>query len=152
MAAQTPRAPPIPVAATLSPILWQLNNPDRFDMYSAGVMLLQAAMPALRSDSALIAFRRKLEQCNYDLRAWRAQQVGSPLLALVHELLTSALACPPGGLLFQALAHKVSRAFSMFWSWSRSLETIETLWQHQSRGRYTPNNLGASRMFPCLLY
>ncbi len=76
MTAQTPRAPPIPVAAALSPILWQLNNPDRFDMYSTGVMLLQAAMPALRSDSALIAFRRKLEQCNYDLRAWRAQQVG----------------------------------------------------------------------------
>ncbi len=25
----------------LSPILWQLNTPDRFDMYSAGVMLLQ---------------------------------------------------------------------------------------------------------------
>jgi len=63
------------VAAALSPILWQLNNPDRFDMYSVGVLLLQAAMPALRSDSALINFRRKLEQCNYDLRAWRTQQV-----------------------------------------------------------------------------
>ncbi|KAK9909952.1 hypothetical protein WJX75_009980 [Coccomyxa subellipsoidea] len=74
MSTQTPRAPPIPLAATLSPILWQLNNPDRFDMYSAGVMLLQATMPALRSDSALIAFRRKLEQCNYDMQAWRAQQ------------------------------------------------------------------------------
>jgi hypothetical protein len=36
-------------------------------------------MPALRSDSALIAFRRKLEACGYDLRAWRAQQVqGQP--------------------------------------------------------------------------
>ncbi len=46
----------------LSPILWQLNNPDRFDMYSVGVLLLQAAMPALRTDSALINFRRKLEQ------------------------------------------------------------------------------------------
>lgn len=39
--AQTPRAPPAPVAAMLSPILWQLNTPDRFDMYSVGVMLLQ---------------------------------------------------------------------------------------------------------------
>ena len=38
---QTPRAPPPPVAAMLSPILWQLNTPDRFDMYSVGVMLLQ---------------------------------------------------------------------------------------------------------------
>ena len=41
-----------------------------FFMYDA-----QASMPALRSDSALIAFRRKLEACNYDLRAWRQQQV-----------------------------------------------------------------------------
>lgn len=59
----------------LSPILWQLNNPDRFDMYSVGVLLLQAAMPALRTDSALINFRRKLEQCKYDLSEWRRQQV-----------------------------------------------------------------------------
>ena len=72
---QTPRAPPPPVAAMLSPILWQLNNPDRFDMYSVGVLLLQATMPALRTDSALINFRRKLEQCKYDLSEWRRQQV-----------------------------------------------------------------------------
>lgn len=26
-------APPAPVAALLSPVLWQLNGPDRFDMY-----------------------------------------------------------------------------------------------------------------------
>ena len=75
---QTPRAPPPPVAAMLSPILWQLNNPDRFDMYSVGVLLLQAAMPALRTDSALINFRRKLEQCKYDLGEWRRQQVRCP--------------------------------------------------------------------------
>jgi hypothetical protein len=43
---QTPRAPPPPVAAMLSPMLWQLNCPDRFDMYSAGVLLLQARMLA----------------------------------------------------------------------------------------------------------
>ena len=72
---QTPRAPPPPVAAVLSPILWQLNKPDRFDMYSVGVLLLQMAIPALRSDSALINFRRKLEQCKYDLNEWRRQQV-----------------------------------------------------------------------------
>ena len=42
---QTPRAPPPPVAAMLSPILWQLNCPDRFDMYSAGVLLLQVPLP-----------------------------------------------------------------------------------------------------------
>lgn len=35
------RAPPAPVAALLSPVLWRLNAPDRFDMYSVGVVLLQ---------------------------------------------------------------------------------------------------------------
>ena len=63
----------------LSPMLWQLNNPDRFDMYSVGVLLLQTAMPALRTDSALINFRRKLEQCKYDLSEWRRQQVPARL-------------------------------------------------------------------------
>jgi serine/threonine protein kinase len=29
MSTQTPRAPPAPVAALLSPVLWQLNAPDR---------------------------------------------------------------------------------------------------------------------------
>ena len=75
MSAQTPRAPPAPVAAMLSPILWRLNTPDRFDMYSVGVMMLQMVMPALRSDSALITFRRKLERFNFDMRAWRRDQV-----------------------------------------------------------------------------
>ena len=55
MSTQTPRAPPVPVAAILSPILWRLNNPDRFDMYSAGVMLLQMIFQPLRSDNSLVA-------------------------------------------------------------------------------------------------
>jgi hypothetical protein len=33
MSTSTPRAPPAPVAAFLSPVLWYLNGPDRFDMY-----------------------------------------------------------------------------------------------------------------------
>ena len=45
---QTPRAPPLPVAAFLSPILWRLNNPDKFDMYSVGVVFLQMVFPNLR--------------------------------------------------------------------------------------------------------
>jgi hypothetical protein len=75
----------------LSPMLWQLNNPDRFDMYSVGVLLLQAAMPALRTDSALINFRRKLEQCKYDLNEWRRQQVHN-CLALC-AILPECVAC-----------------------------------------------------------
>ena len=45
---QTPRAPPLPLAATLSPILWRLYSPDRFDMYSVGMLFLQMAFPPLR--------------------------------------------------------------------------------------------------------
>lgn len=41
MSTQTPSAPPPPVAAALSPVLWQLNLPDRFDVYSAGLIMLQ---------------------------------------------------------------------------------------------------------------
>jgi len=41
MSTQTPSPPPKPVAALLSPVLWRMENPDAFDMYSAGIMLLQ---------------------------------------------------------------------------------------------------------------
>lgn len=72
MSAQTPRAPPTPVAAFLSPVLWQLNGPDKFDMYSAGITLLQMAFAPLRSDNGLIAFNKSLgERFNWDLNAWR---------------------------------------------------------------------------------
>lgn len=72
MSAQTPRAPPQPVAALLSPILWRLNGPDKFDMYSAGITLLQMAFPPLRSDNGLINFNKVLgERYDWDLEAWR---------------------------------------------------------------------------------
>lgn len=89
MSTQTPRAPPAPLAALLSPVLWQLEKPDRFDMYSAGMVLLQMAFPSLRSDSQLIAFNRKLESMDYDLAAWRQQmeQRGSREAAQGFELL-----------------------------------------------------------------
>lgn len=32
MSTQTPRPPPAPVAAFLSPVLWRMETPDRFDM------------------------------------------------------------------------------------------------------------------------
>jgi serine/threonine protein kinase len=71
MSTQTPRAPPLPVAALLSPILWRLNSPDRFDMYSVGILFLQMVFPNLRSDNNLVAFNRKLQAFDYDVRAWR---------------------------------------------------------------------------------
>ena len=52
-------------------MLWRLNNPDRFDIYSAGIVMMQLVFPSLRSDTGLIAFRSKLEDCNHDLQRWR---------------------------------------------------------------------------------
>ncbi|XP_077245148.1 serine/Threonine kinase domain protein [Tasmannia lanceolata] len=71
MSTQTPSAPSAPVATALSPVLWQMNLPDRFDIYSAGLMFLQMAFPSLRTDSNLIQFNRQLKRCGYDLTAWR---------------------------------------------------------------------------------
>ncbi|XAR65390.1 Non-specific serine/threonine protein kinase [Bertholletia excelsa] len=71
MSTQTPSAPSVPLATALSPVLWQLNLPDRFDIYSAGLIFLQMAFPTLRSDSSLIQFNRQLKRCDYDLVAWR---------------------------------------------------------------------------------
>ncbi|GMY18295.1 serine/threonine-protein kinase STN7, chloroplastic isoform X1 [Fagus crenata] len=71
MSTQTPSAPSAPVATALSPVLWQLNLPDRFDIYSSGLIFLQMAIPALRSDNSFIQFKRQLKRCDYDLDAWR---------------------------------------------------------------------------------
>ncbi|KAG4941940.1 hypothetical protein GYH30_045743 [Glycine max] len=68
---ETPSPPPEPIAAFLSPILWQLNSPDLFDMYSAGIVLLQMAIPSLRSPAALKNFNLELKTCGYDLKKWR---------------------------------------------------------------------------------
>lgn len=71
MSTQTPSAPSAPVATALSPVLWQMNLPDRFDIYSAGLIFLQMAFPSLRTDSSLIQFNRQLKRSEYDLVAWR---------------------------------------------------------------------------------
>lgn len=89
MSTQTPSAPPAPVAAALSPVLWQMNLPDRFDIYSAGLIFLQMAFPSLRNDSSLIQFNRQLKRCGYDMVAWResVQPRASPELRRGFDLL-----------------------------------------------------------------
>ncbi|KAK8511851.1 hypothetical protein V6N12_000890 [Hibiscus sabdariffa] len=89
MSTQTPSAPSAPVATALSPVLWQLNLPDRFDIYSAGLIFLQMAFPSLRTDSALIQFNRQLKRCDYDLVAWRntVEPRASPDIRKGFELL-----------------------------------------------------------------
>lgn len=71
MSTSTPRAPPTPLAALLSPVLWQLNKPDRFDMYSLGMVLLQMVFPSLRNDNALFTFNKRLAFYKYDINRWR---------------------------------------------------------------------------------
>ncbi|KAG8068314.1 hypothetical protein GUJ93_ZPchr0005g16335 [Zizania palustris] len=68
---ETPEPPAEPIAAILSPILWQLNSPDLFDMYSAGIVLMQMASPMLRSPSGLKNFNSELKSAGYDLNRWR---------------------------------------------------------------------------------
>ena len=89
MSTQTPSAPSAPVATALSPVLWQMNLPDRFDIYSAGLIFLQMAFPSFRTDSGLIQFNRQLKRCDYDLVAWRdtVEPRASPDLRKGFELL-----------------------------------------------------------------
>ncbi|XP_068651673.1 serine/threonine-protein kinase STN7, chloroplastic-like [Aristolochia californica] len=89
MSTQTPSAPSAPVATALSPVLWQMNLPDRFDIYSAGLIFLQMAFPYLRRDSSLIQFNRQLKRCGYDMVAWRnsVEPRASPDLRRGFELL-----------------------------------------------------------------
>ncbi|KAI3994147.1 hypothetical protein MKX01_012404 [Papaver californicum] len=68
---ETPKPPPEPIAALLSPIIWQLNSPDLFDMYSAGITLMQMAIPSLRSSAGLKNFNSEIKASGYDLKKWR---------------------------------------------------------------------------------
>lgn len=41
------------MSLAMSAMLWRRHKPDRFDMYSIGLVLMQLAMPHLRTKSAL---------------------------------------------------------------------------------------------------
>lgn len=68
---ETPLPPPAPVAAILSPLLWQLNSPDLFDMYSIGVIFLQMCCVGLRTSIGLQTFKKEIESVGYNLQKWR---------------------------------------------------------------------------------
>ncbi|KAJ4908957.1 hypothetical protein Rs2_12615 [Raphanus sativus] len=80
---QTPTPPPEPIAALLSPILWQLNSPDLFDMYSAGIVLLQMAVPTIRSSAGLKNFNLEIKSVQYDLNRWRDRTRTRPDLSIL---------------------------------------------------------------------
>ncbi|KAG9443272.1 hypothetical protein H6P81_014612 [Aristolochia fimbriata] len=80
---ETPSPPPAPIAALFSPILWQLNCPDLFDMYSVGITFLQMAVPSLRSTAGLKNFNSELKAAGYDLNKWRENTRTRPDLRLL---------------------------------------------------------------------
>eukprot|EP00892_Ulva_mutabilis_P003427 jgi/Ulvmu1/1456/UM011_0186.1 len=59
------------MSLAMSAMLWRRHKPDRFDMYSIGLILLQLSMPHLRTKSALQAFHASFKRCRYDLMRWR---------------------------------------------------------------------------------
>ncbi|KAI4386458.1 hypothetical protein MLD38_004389 [Melastoma candidum] len=72
----------------------QLNLPDRFDIYSTGLIFLQMAstgsLPSVDSyNFALIQFNRQLKRCDYDLVARRetVEQRACPDLCKCFEML-----------------------------------------------------------------
>lgn len=83
MPEETPEPPPEPIAAILSPVIWQLNSPDLFDMYSAGIILMQMAVPTLRSSAGLKNFNSEIKSAGYDLNMWRERTRSRPDLRLL---------------------------------------------------------------------
>ena len=59
------------VSALLGSVLWGRHRPDTFDSYSAGVVLMQLAVPKLRTANALKAFNEALAKRGHDLIALR---------------------------------------------------------------------------------
>lgn len=59
-------------SSVVSPVLWAQHKPDRFDTWSAGICMLQLALPSLRSDRGLQSFINLYgPRFKYDLDAWR---------------------------------------------------------------------------------
>ena len=52
-----PKAPLPVIAAAAAPVAWQLVAPDRFDTFSCGLLLLQMAIPQLRSAQQQAKFK-----------------------------------------------------------------------------------------------
>jgi len=61
----------------------QLNSPDLFDMYSAGIVLLQMAIPTLRSTAGLKNFNMEIKAVGYDLSSWRERTRMRPDLRIL---------------------------------------------------------------------
>jgi hypothetical protein len=75
MSDKTPAPPPF-IAGVLAPLLWTAAQPQLFDSYSIGLMLLQLGVPQMRNKNVTNpngAFQRRLEDCDYNLRRFRIE-------------------------------------------------------------------------------
>jgi len=61
--------------AMMGPVMWLQHKPDRFDVYAAGLILMQLAVPMIRSDRGLKTFSDGLRQCKYNLSKWRKRNM-----------------------------------------------------------------------------
>ncbi|GAB4813213.1 hypothetical protein N2152v2_000259 [Parachlorella kessleri] len=109
MPKDTPRAPFPLLASLLAPLVWAWGRPDLFDTYSAGIILMQMAIPQLQSPQQQRAFNLELANADYDLRQWRetssrAAQMDFTLLDRGGGAgwdLACKLVCKRGGALFR---------------------------------------------------
>jgi serine/threonine protein kinase len=68
--------PPVEDGSNLAS-LWAAYRPDSVDVFAAGLVLLQVALPALRAEAPLRDLRLSLAECDNDLGAWRRGQGAS---------------------------------------------------------------------------
>lgn len=60
-----------PLALAISPMLWAMHKPDRFDTWSAGIVMMQLAVPSLRTPTSVRSFTQTYARAGYDLEKWR---------------------------------------------------------------------------------
>ncbi|GAQ91275.1 hypothetical protein KFL_007560030 [Klebsormidium nitens] len=70
-----PDAPPGPLMSLLAPLLFLAHTPDKFDLFSTGLVLMQLAVPTLRYDRNLAQFNVQLAASGYDLDKWRRSKL-----------------------------------------------------------------------------
>jgi len=65
-----PMDAPVPDSANAS-LMWEKYRPDRFDVFSLGIVFLQLCVLDLRRKENLRTFIKELESCELDLQMWR---------------------------------------------------------------------------------
>lgn len=76
---------PASEALALGASAWARYQPDRFDIYSAGIIFMQLAVPALRSDRGLKAFNEDIKTAGYDVYKWREAANLAPVQTAVLD-------------------------------------------------------------------